>query len=99
MVVIKEFAWELGREVRSVEEIATGHSEEEVRHMRKIGLDRIPTDNQRMLQEMIRDVCGQITKKPDCILITHSLPFIRRDGQETDNCWKDVPTEYMSGMH
>lgn len=98
MVVIKEFAWELGREVRSVEEIATGHSEEEVRHMRKIGLDRIPTDNQRMLQEMIRDVCGQITKKPDCILITHSLPFIRRDGQEMDTGWKDVPTFYLSGM-
>lgn len=98
MVVIKEFAWELGKEVRSVEEIATGCPEEEIRHMRKIGLDRIPTDNERMLQEMIRDACRKIKKRPDCILIAHSLPFIRRDGQEPDLGWKDVPTYYLSGM-
>lgn len=98
MVAIKEFAWELGREVRSVDEIAVGYPEEEIRHMRKIGLDRIPTDNQRMLWEMIWDVCRQIKKKPDCILIVHSLPFIRRDGQEIDTGWKDVPIYFMSGM-
>lgn len=98
MVVIKKFAWKLGQEVRSVEEIAAGHSEKEIEHMRKIGLDRIPTDNRLMLEEIIKDVCGQIGERPDCILITHSLPFIRRDGQDPDLGWKDVPVYYMSGM-
>ena len=98
MVAIRKFACKLGKEVRSVEEIAADRSEKEIEHMRKIGLDRIPTDNDLMLQEMIRDVCVQIEKKPDCILITHSLPFIRRDGQESDLGWNDVPTYYLSGM-
>lgn len=98
MVVIREFAYELGRKVRSVEEIAANYTEEEIRHMRKIGLEKIPTDNERMLQEMIREVCGKITKRPDCIFIAHSLPFIRRDGQEAEFGWRDVPVYYLSGM-
>lgn len=98
MVVIKEFACELGRKIRCVEEIATGYPEEEIKRMRKIGLDRIPTDNERMLQEMIQDVCKKVTQRPDCILIAHSLPFIRRDGGEIELCWQDVPTYYLSGM-
>ena len=98
MVVIKEFAYELGREVRCVEEIASGYSEEEIAHMYKIGLKRVPTDNGRMLQQMIQDVCRQITRKPDCILIAHSLPFIRRNGQGLELYWQDVPVYYLSGM-
>lgn len=98
MAVIKEFAYELGREVRCVEEIASEYSNEEIQHMRQIGLDKIPTDNERMLQEMIQNACGQITQKPDCILIAHSLPFIRREGQDMELCWSDVPVYYLSGM-
>ncbi|MBD5450904.1 MAG: hypothetical protein HDR28_12340 [Lachnospiraceae bacterium] len=98
MAVIKQFACELGRKIRSVEEIAADYPEEEIRHMREIGLDMIPTDNERMLQEMIRDVCEKIKQRPDCILIAHSLPFIRRDGLEIELCWQDVPIYYLSGM-
>lgn len=98
MVSIKEFACELGKKVRSVEEIAIDYSKEEIEHMHKIGLEKIPTDNECMLQEMIRNVCDKITQKPDCILIAHSLPFIRKDGQELALCWRDVPVYYLSGM-
>lgn len=98
MVIIKKFACELGREVRCVEEIAANYSEKDIRHMRRIGLDRIPTDNERMLHEMLRDVCEQITQRPDCILIAHSLPFICRDGQKMDLCWSDIPVYYLSGL-
>ena len=80
MTVIKEFACELGSRIQKVEKIALNYPTEEIMHMHKIGLERIPTDNDRLLQEMIQAVCGKITGKPDCILIAHSLPFICRDG-------------------
>lgn len=98
MAVIKEFAYELGKKVRCVEEIALGYSKNEIQRMHQIGLDKVPTDNERMLQEMIQDTCRQITQKPDCILIAHSLPFIRREGQDMKLCWPDVPIYYLSGM-
>lgn len=98
MTIIKEFVCELGKKVRCVEEIAAGYPEDEIKHMHQIGLERIPTDNERMLQEMIKNVCSKITKRPDCILIAHSLPFIRRDGWEMELHWSDVPTYYLSGM-
>ncbi|GFI23665.1 hypothetical protein IMSAGC011_02455 [Lachnospiraceae bacterium] len=98
MAVIKEFAYELGKKIRCVEEIAAGYSKEEIQQMHKIGLQKIPTDNERMLQEMIQDVCKQITQRPDCILIAHSLPFICREGQQMQLCWSNVPTYYLSGM-
>lgn len=98
MIVIKEFAYKLGKEVRCVEEIAAECSKEEIKHMYQIGLNKVPTDNECMLQEMIQDVCKQITQKPDCILIAHPLPFIREDGQDMELCWSNVPLYYLSGM-
>lgn len=98
MTVIKEFACELGSRIQKIEEIALNYPTAEIMHMHKIGLERIPTDNNRMLLEMIQVVCGKITRKPDCILIAHSLPFICRDGKAAESCWQNAPTYYLSGM-
>ena len=98
MAVIKELVCELGRKVRGVEEIAEGYSEDEIERMHQIGLEEIPTDNERMLCEMIQNVCGKITQKPDCVLVAHSLPFIRRERQDMELCWQNIPIYYFSGV-
>lgn len=65
--------------------------------MRSIGLSEIPTDNKRILADMIAQVYQQIKKKPDRILIAHSLPFIRVNEGTQMPCCGDVPTFYLSG--
>ena len=97
MIGIKEFAFELGSFVRRVEDIASICPTGEAEQMRSIGLDRVPTDNERMLWDMIEAVYQRIETKPDYILIAHSLPFIRATG---DNRVPDpsVPTYFLSGL-
>ena len=97
MIGIREFAFELGSHVRTVEDIASMCSAEEVRQIHNIGLEQIPTDNERMLWDMIEAVYQKIETKPDCILIAHSLPFIRTNGSE---CLLDpsIPTYFLSGL-
>ena len=96
MIGIEEYAFELGRNVRTVEDIAGTCTEEVVTNMRKIGLDRVPTDNERILWDMIKCAVGKITHKPDCILIAHSLPFIIQDnGADSID---GIPTYFISGL-
>ena len=97
MIGIKEFAFELGSDMRTVEDIASICPAGEAEQMRSIGLERIPADNERMLWDMIEAAYQRIETKPDCILIAHSLPFIRTNG---DNHELDpsIPTYFLSGL-
>ena len=97
MVGIKEFSFVLGSKVRSVEEIAFFLTEKEHKDMRKIGLNRVVTDNERNLWEMVEEAYCKLTVKPDLILIAHSLPFIR--GNKTPVRFAgDVPVFFLSGL-
>lgn len=97
MIGISEYAYELGSNVRSVEEIAAFCSKEEVKKMRNIGLDMIPTDNDRLLSDMIQCTYQKISEKPECIIIAHSLPFINVNNRKnmTD---PSIQTFFLSGM-
>lgn len=97
MVGIKKFAYVLGKNHRTVEDIAWFCTEEVQKNMRKIGLDKIHTDNKRMLWDMIREAYHQIDEKLDCILIGHSLPFIRGNSHPIQFD-KEIPVYFFSGQ-
>lgn len=97
MIGISEYGYVLGSSNRSVEQVAASRTAQEHVHMRSIGLSQIPTDNERMLSDMIAQVYRQIKKKPERILIAHSLPFIRADHGTAMPCGEEVPTYYLSG--
>ena len=97
MIGIEEYSFVLGSKVRTVEEIASFLSQKQHNDMRNIGLDRVSTDNERILWDMVEEVYSKITVKPDVILIAHSLPFIR--GNETSIRFVgDVPVFFLSGL-
>lgn len=97
MIGISEYGYVLGNTQRTVEDIAASRTAQDHLQMRSIGLSKIPTDNDRLLADMIAQVYQQIVKKPDRILIAHSLPFIRVNDGEQMPCGSDVPTYYLSG--
>lgn len=97
MIGISEYSYVLGRSVRSVEQIAASRTAQEHIQMRSIGLSQVPTDNERMLSDIIAQAYRKIGKKPDRILIAHSLPFVRADHGTAMPCGDDVPTYYLSG--
>lgn len=97
MIGVKEFAFELGSHVRTVEDIASICPAGEAEQMRDIGLERIPTDNERMLWDMIEVAYQRIETKPDCILIAHSLPFIRTNGGNHVLA-PSIPIYFLSGL-
>lgn len=97
MIGISEYGYVLGSASRSVEDVAASCTEQEHAQMRSIGLSHIPTDNERMLSDMIAQAYRQIGKKPDRILIAHSLPFVRVDRGAAMPCGDDIPTYYLSG--
>ena len=78
MIGIKEFAFELGSDMRTVEDIASICPAGEAEQMRSIGLERIPADNERMLWDMIEAAYQRIETKPDCILIAPFHSYKRR---------------------
>lgn len=97
MIGISKYSFELGTCLQTVEEIASFCSADERAQMRQIGLDVIPTDNERMLWDMIEAAYHRIGTKPDCVLIAHSLPFIRMNGGAgiLDGA---VPVYFLSGL-
>lgn len=97
MIGIEKYAYTLGKKVRTVEEITGNNANNDCKMMRNQGLDRIPTDNDRLLIDMIREAYWKLGVKPDCILIAHSLPFVRTDDQKTD-IDHDIPVYWLSGM-
>lgn len=97
MIGIKEFAFELGSHMRTVEDITYFCPAGEAEQMRDIGLDRVPTDNERMLWDMIETAYRKMKEKADCVLIAHSLPFIRTNG-DRDVLDSSIPTYFLSGL-
>lgn len=97
MVGIKKVACVLGKNHRTVGDIARFCTEEVQQNMRKIGLDQIPTDNKKILWDMIGEAYNQINETPDCILIGHSLPFIRGNSQPLQ-FEKEIPVYFFSGL-
>lgn len=97
MIGISEFAFELGSHVRTVEDIASICPPGEAEQMRSIGLDQVPTDNERMLWDMMEAAYRRLETKPDCILIAHSLPFIQTNGCDRA-LDPSIPTYFLSGL-
>ena len=97
MIGIEEYSYVLGSKIRSIEEIASFLTEKQHEEMRKIGLDHVVTDNERILWEMVEEAYSKITVKPEVILIAHSIPFIR--GNETPIRFAgDIPVFFLSGL-
>ena len=97
MIGIEEYSFVLGRNIRTVEDIASSCDEQQQVKMRKIGLDKIPTDNDKHLSVMIKEAYSKLENTPDCIIIAHSLPFIRANNQ-IDEIDSKVPVYYVSGL-
>lgn len=97
MIGIEKFAFEFGSHIQTVEDITYTCPEGEAEQMRGIGLDQVPTDNERMLWDMIEAAYRKIKAKPDCILIAHSLPFIRINGGPSV-LDPSIPTYFLSGL-
>jgi 3-oxoacyl-[acyl-carrier-protein] synthase-3 len=97
MIGIKAYSYVLGREIKSVEEIVGLDRSAESENMRKIGLDCVPTDNKRLLSDMIMEAYGKLENDIDCVLVAHSLPFVRVDEEKTDMEFP-VPVYYVSGL-
>lgn len=98
MTGFREYSYVLGRNIRSVEEIAAFSEENDTGRMNEVGLRQIPTENERLLQDMIQEACQKISRRPDYVMIAHSLPFIRPSGREILFCGHEVPVYYMSGL-
>lgn len=98
MIGISEYSVITGRHQRTVEDIASFYNSDKHNQMHKIGLDTIPTDNDRMLSDMISEACTKIQQYPDLILVAHSLPFIRISNSEYSYFNKKIPTYYLSGL-
>ena len=98
MVGVSEYSIIIGRDHRTVEDIACFYDSDTHKQMREIGLSIIPTDNERMLSDMISEACSRIQQKPDIIFIAHSLPFIRRTGNDCILFNSKVPIYYLSGL-
>ena len=97
MIGISNYAIIQGSHVRTVEQIASFCTKEAQERMRKIGLSRIPTDDKKFLSDMIASAYCQFREKPDCVLIAHSLPFIRKNGEEI-SLLNNTVTFYISGL-
>ena len=87
----------LAEKKRTVEEIVNGDSEK-VENMRNIGLDKVPADNERLLEDMILEAVRKIDKQPDLIIIAHSIPFIFSDWKRFMKEMNPVETISMGGM-
>lgn len=97
MIGILEYSVVMGSQVRNVEEIASFYDTNRHKDMHKIGLSKVPTDNHRLLFDMIEDAYKNILQRPDCILIAHSLPFIRRTNGDFQHDER-IPVFYLSGL-
>lgn len=97
MIGVLDYSVVIGRRVRKIEEIVPFYDVNGLEKMHEIGLSKVPTDNQRPLFDMIDDAYSNIRQHPDCILIAHSLPFIRKtDGDFHHD--KSIPVFYLSGL-
>ena len=98
MTGISEYSVIIGRNHRTVEEIASFCDSDMHKQMHEIGLAVVPTDNERPLSDMIFQACSKIRQRPDLILIAHSLPFIRRTGNDCNLFNGEIPVYYISGL-
>lgn len=97
MIGILEYSIVTGNNIRTVDEIAGFCNAETRQQMRDIGLSTVPTDNCRALSHMLDEACGRIQQQPDCILVAHSLPFIRKNGCDYLN-FLSAPVFFLSGL-
>lgn len=98
MIGIRQCIYSLGKKQRTVSEIASHLTDQQCERMREIGLDKIPTDNELMLDDMIASVFSCLEEKPERVYIAHSLPFIRTDSMTYYPCGSEYPTIYFSGL-
>lgn len=93
-----EYGLSIGKSVRAVEDIAFQKDLETIQKMRTNGLGIIPTDNERMLSDMIVEAYNQIKTSPELIIIAHSLPFIFCNGYDISEKLGNIKTFLLSGM-
>ena len=87
----------LAEKKRTVEEIVNG-DKKEAEHMRNIGLDKVPVDNERLLEDMILEAVKKNDTQPDLIIIAHSMPFIFSDWKKFMKEMNPVEIISMGGM-
>lgn len=99
MIGISAYQIVKGKNQRTVEQIAGFCTKEERQEMYGIGLQSVPTDNEIFLNDMIEKGWRRFSpeERPDCVLIAHSLPYIRRSYCSAAPCG-DTPTFYLSGL-
>lgn len=92
MTGIGEYSYELG--VRTSIDIFKDKRDDLV----AAGLSHVPIDNGRLLSDMILKCCSQLKNQPDVVYIAHSIPIIRRGGDDSLSQAFNVPVFYLSGM-
>lgn len=97
-VKIIEYSTVLGKNHRTVEEIALHKDDETKRNMRSIGLERVPTENKKLLTDMIVEAYSKISLSPELIIISHSLPFLWKNREDISEKMNSIETVIMSGM-
>lgn len=95
MIGFSDYAVVKGKDLRTVEQIASFCSEETRQKMHEIGLRQVQTDNKALLADMIAEAYHKTGRTPDCVFVAHSLPFIRRNDGDIPGI--DVPIFYLSG--
>ena len=99
MIGIYDYSFILGRYLKTVEDIAGVYcSSDELSAMHDIGLEKICTDNEIYIDEMIHRAFNKIAEKPDIIFIAHSLPFITANGHNIMPYVNDIPVMRLSGL-
>lgn len=98
MIGISAYAYEFGKNIRSIEEIVGREEAALIASIRDKGLSRVPADNERPLKDMIRKVYEKTGKQPDCVLVAHSLPFLKANADDGFFFAGGVPTYFLSGL-
>jgi 3-oxoacyl-[acyl-carrier-protein] synthase III len=71
---ISEMHAVLGTYHRAIESLSD--DEELCGQLRENGLDRVYVDNEKTAYTMLEELLGQFVKKPDYVILTHSLPYL-----------------------
>lgn len=95
---IKEYHTLLGKNMRSVDDIAKNVSLQTKDNIKASGLVKVPTDNEQLLLDMIKEVYSKFKEKVDLIIVAHSIPFINNNLNNISSHLNGNETLILSGM-
>lgn len=97
-VGIMQYGIVLGSNLRTVDDVASHKDKETIRKIKAAGLKVVPTDNNKLIVDMIVQAYRKITILPELIIIAHSLPFLFCNRFDISKNLDDIETIIMSGM-